>query len=314
MVNQFMTKMEKKLIMINKIKNIIYIIIGLYFVTSPFIFKLIIIKLPKTLTEISLILALLFIFLYFYLVIKGLKSLVHLPSTEKFFIKKLREMLLTPLQEIYYNSMKNIDNYIKHELLGPEYLGENLLKITLWINKSITYNTFIKYIFLFDITPKIIFIFIFFYDVVFKHKLVYTYYFGGLLLIPLIFSYIMFTFKEFVLTNIKIAHKDYLLFVDEHYNEISLDNILQNYESTYFKQVQVLYAIKYISLKNKENYDNIEETLTYYLEQFHTFTKLYNICIFFDQIKNMILFKILTIVFYICYFFIWLYVVLFKIL
>lgn len=314
MVHQYMIKMEKKSIMINKIKNIIYIIIGIYFITSPFIFKIIIIKLPKTLAELSLIIALFFLFFYFYLMIKGLRSLFKMPSNELYFIKVFRDNIIIPLQEIYYNSMKKIDNYIKHDFLGPEYLGKNLLKITLWVNKNITNNTFIKCFFFLDILPKILFIIIFLYDVVFKHKLVYTYYFGGFLLIPLIFSYIMSTFKEFALTNMKIAHNDYLLFVDEHYHEICLDNVLQNYEATSLKQIQILNVIKYISVKNKEHYDNLEETLTYYTEQFHIFTKLYNSCILYDHINNIMLFKCLSIGYYLCYFLIWLYIVLLKIL
>jgi hypothetical protein len=200
-----------KLLNKNIIKNILIAGLGFYFIISPILFKVILIRLPRDIQEIPLILILASLVIYSYLVLNLLKS--YFLQNENRLSTLIKAYVSLPLQHFYISSMIYIDDYIKHTLLGQKYVGENLLKITQHLNKRLTEKTCtIIFIFL-DIVPRVVFLFLFFVDVVIYQRLGYIYYFGFLTLIPLIYRYLIYTFKGFALHNIKDFLVSVYLFV-----------------------------------------------------------------------------------------------------
>jgi hypothetical protein len=73
-------------------------------------------------------------------------------NQENILINFIKFNVITPLQNLYVDSLSFIDNYIKHQLLGPKYLGLTLLKITRSLNKHLNdFNSTIYFVSL-DIT------------------------------------------------------------------------------------------------------------------------------------------------------------------
>jgi hypothetical protein len=304
MVYLFLIKMEKKLIMTNKIKNIIYIIIGLYFILMLFIYRLIIIRLPKDLDNINLIFCVIFIIINFFCIYKTLKSLFNLE------VKNLKFMQY--LQHFYVNSMKNVDNIIKHKYLGPEILGKSLLYITTFFFKKINDNNSIITFLVLDVLPKLIFIFIFIFDIYIKQQFCYIYSYGWILLLPLIFSYILYTFKEFALVNIQIIYKNHLIFYNNIYEIILYDDFIKALQKTSLNKINSLQEIAYITLINNTN-EKYQETLDFYINQLYIFINMYTSIIFFEQLKHLSLYKIFLLMNYLSLMCIWLYIFFFNI-
>lgn len=288
--------------MIYKLKNIIYIIIGLYFITTPFISKLIILKLPRDLNQINLIFSIVFILINFFQLYKTLNSLFKIET------KQLK--CIINLQEFYIDAMKNIDNIIKHKYLGPDLLGKTLLQVATFLYKKINDNNSIITLFMCDILPKLCFIFIFIFDITIKQQLCYIYVYGWLLLLPLIFKYILFTFKEFALVNIEIIYKNHLSFYNKNYDIILYDDFLIALQKTNFNKINALIEIKYIILIHhvEENYD---AHLDFYKDQLYIFINIYTSVIFFEQVKTLSLYKIFLLIHYIFLLCIWLYIAFF---
>jgi hypothetical protein len=294
--------------MINTLKLFIYIACGIYFIISPVIFKVILIKLPKNIEELHFIIVFGFCCIYIFSIINYIKLILKITTEKDTFMYNIKIKFQEFLQKYYFDSMKLIDNYIKHDLLGPNIIGKSLLKVSIFINKKINRNNaFFWFVFL-DILPKLNFIIIFCYDILIKNQFCYTYFFGGFLLIPLILKYLIYTFKEFTLANLRILHKDYLVFVDDHFTPLLFNEVIKIYEITYFNENYLEKKIKFIYLKEETTIDTFDETLNYYLDQFHLFTKTYHFCIYFEHIQKLSLYYLFCVIMTSIYFSLWSYI------
>lgn len=309
MAELFLIKTEVKFIMMTNIKNILYIIIGLYIILTPFFYKIIVLRLPKNIEELNIIFAicssLIFLILFLNIIIN-----INRRKNENFFILYLKEIIIKPLQKMYFNSLLIIDKYIKHELLGPKYVGQPLLKITYVINNHLNDLNSIRYFIFFVVCPKIIIIICLFIDVIINKHLKYIYIFGAITLIPLIINYFIYTLKEFAIANMKGLTQNCIVLVNENHLEIAFENILKNYITSYFESNQHIEFIRAITLKEtlQENED-FDETLDFYLKQFHVFTNLYTSMTFFYYIKLQKYYRIFLALYYFCFSCIWLYII-----
>ena len=288
------------------LKNIMYIIIGLYFIISPLIFKIVLTKLPKDLSDLYLILIITSLLINIYLIYKTIKSMNYNVQSETSLINIfIRNYISDPIQTFYINSMVYVDDYIKHNLLGPKYIGENLLWLTKNLNKHLTEKKAKRIFFVLDILPRFIVIICLFIDVILNEQLKYIYLFGIFTLIPLIFRYIIYTFKGFAVANIKMSC-EYLSFCDETYKELSFEVILENFiTNTYSNNTTICY-IKNITLKNFTNEnENFDETLNYYLDQLNVFSTLYNNIDFMEQLKKQRNYKLFLLLTYSYYVILW---------
>lgn len=309
MAGLFIMLKEKKLIMINILKNILYITVGIYFILSPLIYKLLLIlRLPKTILDIPFSLALCSssLFIFFSLII--IQRLYFSLKEETLIAKKFKLYISNPLKQLYFDSLTLIDNYIKHTLLGPQILGESLKSITIYLNKTLTEKSLRIMFFLFDIFPKIIFLVLLILDILYYHQLKYIYLFGMLTLVPMIFRYLIYTFKEFALHNIKYS-LNYLCFYTQDYIELSFEDILDNFLTNSYQQSIIPHYIKHVTLKetlaNEAYFDNVLDT---YLDQFHIFTQLYNNIDFLEHLKKMKSYQLFMLTIYCNYAGIWFYI------
>lgn len=291
------------------IKNILYILLGIYFIISPIFFKVILIRLPRDIQDIPVFLIVLSLSIYLYLIYKLIIN-VYFTNKESYLNSFIKTHFVNPLQELYYTSIKKIDDYIKHTLLGPKYIGENLLKLSIFLNRRLTENKCKIILAFFDIVPRVAFILLFFIDVVIFHQLNNIYYFGLLTLIPILYRYLIYTFKGFALANIKDL-LECLSFLDENYEEVPLEIVLDHHVThSYNLHSLDIPIIKNITVKEPvSDKQDFEETLTFYLDQFHVFTKSYNYIDFFEHLKKQKYYQIFLLITYFCYFIIWLYIV-----
>lgn len=111
--------------------------------------------------------------------------------------------------------------------------------------------------------------------------------FGIITLLPIIFRYLMYTFKGFALHNIKLCLND-LCFCNQDYLELSFEDILDNFLTNSYKQSVILpHYIKQVTLKKPlEHLENFDETLDFYLDQFYIFSRLYNNIDFLEHLKK----------------------------
>lgn len=315
MVYQYLIKMEKKLIMINLLKNITYFIIGLYFIVAPFIYKIFIIKLPKNLNEIFIVISLFFCILYFVRLKTIIFKLLKKETKEIKIILYFKKNIVIPFQEVYMSSIINIDNYIKHKLAGPKYVGQPLLIFSKKINKIFTEDKGLQFLFCFDLLPRIILIICFIIDVFYFKQFKYIYMFGILSLIPLISTYILYTLKEFTMANIKNLCDLYILFANDKYEKISFEDVLENFKIHTFVKNKTKKNITQISLQKSVEYcDDFDGTLDFYLKELYTFTALYNHIDFLEQVKQISLYYCWLALNYIFYLVIWTYILLYFII
>lgn len=289
-------------------KNILYIIIGLYFIISPLFFKVIWIRLPKDILDIPLIIIILSLSIYMYLIYKIILVLNSIKKKESF----IQKYISIPLQELYYNSMIKIDNYIKHDILGPKYLGENLLLLVKFLNKYLTEKKCSIIFSLLDFLPRVVFLFCFFIDVIITQQLKYIYYLGFITIIPLIMRYLIYTIKSFILFNIKDYSTACLSFCDANYKEVSLEILLEGFLINSFNSnIAYTSTVKYITLKEPlEENEIFDEILDFYLDQFYVFSTMYNFINFFEHLKKHIYYQFFLLLSYICHFIFWLYILL----
>lgn len=218
----------------NKLLFLILFSIGSFFILLPFIGRLVIVRLPKDIQHISIYFSMFMAITFGIMILR----IIYIWIKAKYFKNQPANKILTQLQTIfikpiitkYWLSMATVDNYIKHYLLSP-YLGPILLRISefLLFTVKLRNRTSINYKIIFmslDILPKSILLLAFGIDILLYHQLYYTYKFSGILLIPLIFKYLIFTFREFSEFNITLMNDEILLITSLENNQLTTEDLL----------------------------------------------------------------------------------------
>src|SRR5271154_1801065 len=315
--------MEMKSIMI---KNLIMIIIGCIIVTYFVYFRLIFIRLPKELinqsdfhTILYTLAATISLTLFFYTVYKLYK--IHYITWYKpptnILILWLSNQIST-LFKVYYNSLKAFDDFIKHTIL-VEHLGQILKSLSVIFIKIFTKVKSKKYIIIYtmlDLMPKIIFLIAFSFDV-YNHKFYYSYQLVGILFIPLLYKYILFTLREFSEHNIKDMNESILIYYFHSGQIMTSEDIIDNCKGiinpkdTYYnpKQRFSLHVVDLSESYKQECFDNgrqLTDDLMFYSKQMNFFQRIRgNVARLEIQNKYTIYFNLIR---YTIYSILWLYI------
>lgn len=293
MANLFLTKMEKKLIMIKKIKQIIYIIAGIYFICAPIFFKLLNINKIKDIKTYNLIIICFMCFLFSVIIYKAITDILFKKIVTNKIILWVNNYIKNNFISFYYESMKIIDSYIKDNLLGPKYVGETLGK---WSDKLLKFLEnkesiiYVLIIIFFDILPRILFLIILTMDIFVYNAMKYSYIFGLIIIIKPLFSYILFTLKEFSEYNLRNICDNNLIFFNNE-GELMLTEDVLNDRIINCPDNKLKPIIKPLSFKIscRENILNHEELLLkchYYIDNFEFFINIRRIIYIFDIIKQ----------------------------
>jgi hypothetical protein len=220
----------------NKGLFLILFSIGSFFILLPFIGRLVIVRLPKDIQNISIYFSILMALTFSIMILR----IIYLWIKAKYFKNKpsniifvqLQTRLIKPIITKYWLSLSTVDNYIKDNLLSP-YLGPILLRISefLLFSMKLQNRTSIQYKIIFislDILPKSILLLIFGIDVLLYHQLHYIYVFSGILLIPLIF-----TFREFSEFNIKLMNDEILVIKSLENSHLTTEDLLNECTGLY---------------------------------------------------------------------------------
>lgn len=293
MADLFLIKMVMKLIMI--IKNLFYILLGIYFILFPISHKVIIIRLPRDINTINIFVAIFFCIFFFLLTVKILYNLIVVEKKPNKVFIWFNSYITTPIYKVYWESLSFIDNYIKHELLGPKYVGEPLVIISKYINKYLYDRNSKRYVliyFIIDILPKIVFILLFILDVFYSKKLCYIYKMGWIFLLPLLWRYIIFTFKEFSEYNIRGMHEEVLYFFTLKDEELSTNALIEECKDIHDVNTinekgvpQRRVALRHEEATQEEN----DVVLDDYLQQFDTFMQIRMSVHVFETLRNKFL-------------------------
>jgi hypothetical protein len=220
-----MTKMGTKY---QAIKKFIFAISGLSIILYIF-FSRILIKLPKelstSLTYFEAFFVAIVILFFLGLFILNLRVYYKLFYSEEIspqssFITKIVTWLNLHVVSIYWNSLKEIDDFIKHTVLGPR-LGTFMDKNynAFHDRRGVTSLTRIyDYIWLcFNFLPRVVVLCLLILDVFYYHKFHYVYIWGWLLLLPSIYNYIVFSYREFSEYNIDLINDNIVHFFKDDY-------------------------------------------------------------------------------------------------
>ena len=313
MVKQYTTRMEKKLITIFKIS------LGFYFILSPIVFKIIIIRLPKNIFTINFCIVVLLLLLFFSLSFKILYK-AFFSRKKSQLTEKIIHYIVKPLNDFYWSNLHLIDNYIKHNIMGSNILGKNLIKFSAYINSYLYERNSERYIILFllmDITPKIILLLLYITDVFIFKEFSYIYRWGWVGLIPLCFRYIIFTFKEFSEYNILYMHKEFLYFFTLKGEELTTSSLLEICKNIYHKDTRDSLGVPQRRVALRQEADTQEENdiiLNDYLMQFDSFMQLNMSVNVFDSLRKDFWYILFTFYYYFLQFNIWLYIFIIHVL
>lgn len=310
------------------IKNYLFIILGVIIVSYIFCVRILIDKLPKelpiivTTAEIFLYIA---IVLWFFLLSIFMLVIWYKRRKNTVLRNSYLECIVKPLLNFYWKCLESLDNLIKDNI-SPRILGKNLLRFSKYYNDKIIIakdqrKILCMYIFFVSL-PGYLFLSIFFVDIIIIKKFVYIYKFAWLLLIPLSFNYIIFTFKEFSQFNINLYIKD---ICDIYYNnsreEVTVQEFLENsrllcsllYKNQEIDDIPTLAAINlkdsYLIKSNLSENDDISARVMIFAQNLMVFRNIYMHTIIFNGIHH-IYGPILNSIKYFCYACIWLYILL----
>lgn len=313
MGNQYTINMEKRSLIIIKIS------IGLYFILSPILFKIIIIRLPKSIFVIKTFFVIFLLLLFFIISVKILYN--------AFFFKKKNKIteimvknIIKPLNDFYWGNLHLIDNYIKHNIMGPDILGKNLLKLGAYINNYLYDRNSIRYLILFllmDVVPKIVLLCLSFTDVFIFQEFSYIYKWGWVGLIPLCFRYILYTFRGFSEYNITYMHEGFLYFFTLKGEELTTSSLLENCKNIYHKDTIDSFGVPQRRVALRQEANTKEENdiiLDDYLLQFDSFMQLHMSVYVFDSLRKDFWYILFTFYYYFFQFNIWLYIFILHIL
>ena len=324
MVLRYSTKKEMKLIIL---KNFLFGFVGFLIISYLFYTRLILVKLPKNLSPnlsfgeilILIILILIFFLLFLSNSYKILKLFFNEDHKQKHFFKDsviftwIRTQLNTYIISAYWNSLKTLDHFIKH-ILVKNYIGKNLKIFAKSIIhycklESLFSNNFLYIYLILDIMPKFIVLCLFIIDVFIKHKFHYVYLCSWLLLIPLIYKYFLFTFKEFAEATMNAININYIytkfhngdiMYTEDHITEC-IKNIEFRFDKTNFEPFEVNVIALAENVKEAcTSEEDVVETLFFYGNQFAFFTQIRrNVAIFESFNENFgIPFNIIRYLFY----------------
>lgn len=307
MANQYMINMEKKLTTIFKIS------IGLYVILSPIFFKIIIIRLPKNILTIKVFFVVLLLLFFFLISFKILYKAFIFRKKNK-ITEKITQNILKPLSDFYWGNLHLIDSYIKHDIMGSNILGKNLLKFGVYINRYLYDRNSERYLilfFIFDVIPKIILLLLYFTDVFIFKEFSFIYKWGWIGLIPLCFRYILYTFREFAEHNIKYMHEEFLYFFTLKDEELTTFSLLETCKNIYHKDTIDSFGVPQRRVALRQEASTQEENdiiLDDYLLQFDSFMQLNMSVNVFDSFKKDFWYILFTFYYYFLQFNIWLYI------
>ena len=309
------------------IKNYLFIILGIIIVGYIFFIRLFSNKLPKelpiivTTIEVFFYIAIVlwFFFLSIFLLILWYKRQKNIVLRNSYLESRIK-----PLLNFYWKCLNALDNLIKDNI-SPRILGKNLLRFSKYYNNKIIiaknqrkilgiYHCFVS-------LPGYLFLSIFFVDSIIIKKFVYIYQFAWLLLIPFIFNYIIFTFKEFSQFNINLYLKDICdVYYNSNHEKVTVQEFLENsrllcsllYETQEI-DIPTLAAINlkesYLTNSNLRENDDISTRAMFFAQNLIVFRNIYMHTLIFNGI-NQAYGLILNSVKYFCYGCIWLYILL----
>jgi len=201
---------------------------------------------------------------------------------------------ISTLFKAYYNSLKALDDFIKHTIL-VEHLGQILKSLSVIFIKIFTKVKSKKYIIIYtmlDLMPKIIFLIAFSFDL-YNHKFYYSYQLVGILFIPLLYKYILFTLREFTFIQ-NDNSKSIINLKDTYYNpkkrfSLHVVDLSENYKQEFF-----------------DNGRELRDDLMFYSKQMNFFQRVRgNVARLEIQNKYTIYFNLIR---YTIYSILWLYI------
>jgi hypothetical protein len=324
MVNQSLILMEMKSI----IKQNLFITAGILITLYICYLRLIITRLPKDIsikativeTICYLLITICFVSLFLYTIYKLYKIIYNKSFKTS---NNIVVILFKYILQIYTGCLTALDNYIKHTLLQT-HLGYYLKTISIVCNKIFnnkrSVNFAIAY-FSLDLFPKIFLLLCFTLDT-YNHKFNYIYQFACLLLIPLIYRYLVFTFREFSEHNIAQINGVILIYKFHSGAIMTTQDIIDTckgitFEDDIYASQIPGYTVRVVDLSQefKQTYmtpdDNLSETLIFYSDQFTFFQKVRrNVDILEKiQVKYDIYFNLIR---YLLYSILWLYILVYT--
>lgn len=299
--------------------NFNFIIVGLSIILLYIYSRFIVTKLPKDLViqpEMIISLAYTCIFITFaFLTILSIYSWYKL----RYNIKKTNILIdyfkrhLSNIMKFFYKSLKSIDDLVKHKIM-VNHTGRLLKSFGLRLNHFFYSTISKKYLIIYlacNVIPRLCVLFIFSVDILILHKFQYIYKAVFLLIIPLVYNYLVFTYKEFseynihgMLQNVLIFRfKDKSIMTTQDMIDFTLDDESKPHRYT---AMPVELSEELTQLCYDRNHD-ITYTLAYYLPQFQTFIKLRKIVSIFEILhaKYNIYFSIIR---FLLYTLLWLYI------
>jgi hypothetical protein len=298
------------------IKYYLLLFIGSLSIVYILFIRLIAVKLPRELyINISWILISLYIIIIFgllYAFISTLYQMVSMSTIKDSFIiqwiTKLKQVVL-----LWYDSLITVDNFIKATLGRNTYL----IMETLGNLISSKYDTkpYAKYVvLLFKYIPRIIIALIFSIDVILYNKFDLFYKTSCFLLLPLILIYIIYSFREFCIINVKQLESNICIL------ELSTDIYILPW--SYIKQSILLeknfnpsnYAVclndDFITRISNNNHVDIKETLLFYMNLLNMLSKFELFVYYLTYFKD-IHFRMVDLCIYSLYLICWLYILLY---
>jgi hypothetical protein len=305
------------------INKIILILIGASMIIFYIYFRFIVTKLPRDLMiQPQLILAvsyscicIIFIFLTvrnLYLLYKVNYHITYTMDNRFIYLK----YYLNKVIQLCYKSLKIIDDFIKHTLL-INHTGKLLKAFGLILKRFLIYNSSNKYLIIYllcNVIPRFFVLFMFSIDILYFHKFQYVYQFAWLLTIPLIYSYLLYTYKEFSEHNIHEILQDILIFRFDDKTIMNtqdvIDFTLTECKTKKYSAIPVELSKELTQICYNEGGD-ITLTLAYYIPQFNMFTKLRKIVDILEQLqtKYNIYFNLIR---FFLYSMLWLYILIYT--
>jgi hypothetical protein len=268
-------------------KNNIFITFGIFIISYIVYIRIILVRLPKELpTQPDLLqyvsyslIASIFVYLFIYTSYRLYQKYSNKTSTkESFFIHWFKHHIFNLVLDWYYNSLKAFDDYVKHTLLGKD-LGQWLKTFGSSITSRVTRksNKFLVVYLLFDIFPKYVILLVFTLDVCYFHEFHYTYKLAWVLLIPLLYKYIVFTYKEFSEHNIIGMATDVFVVKYKDGTHMTIEEvIIYILEEDFTKRFKVYYVELTDELKQicYDNGGDITATIDYHSKAFILFATI----------------------------------------
>jgi hypothetical protein len=222
MIPDFIMKIFLKLINYVFNKNMIYISLGFIIVTFVIILRVFYPRTPRELyTAISWELSIIYIIIilnFLFILILCIYNL--LKDYEKININQNTKMKLFIYNNWLYKKLQLFYNYYHKSLISFDiFIKHNIIKkwalIGLYIMRKIRdkveYNQLVIFNWIFDFIPKIGVATTFFIDVIFYNKFYFFYKSVLFIIIPIIYSYILYTIKQICEINIKDAINEFII-------------------------------------------------------------------------------------------------------